>query len=163
MNFRYATAVGLTLLLTLLLSGLALAQDETESKTPWHSGNYFGVAGQFSVPTSAYAEKYTNGYGLQALVNYPWISVIDLSASVGWNRFPEGDDNSAQEIWEASMGMRFVLGAFFMNGEMGYFSNIDEWTFIPGLGARFDHWEFSLRPKAAGANTWTSFRVGYYF
>jgi len=149
----------------MLVSGvtLALAQDEVEPRAPWHPGNYWGVGAQASFPTSYFNDKYSTGYGVHGLFNYPLVPLIDLSASVGWNHFPGSNATAATDIWEAALGTRFALGAFFMNGEMGYFSKIDEWNFIPGLGVRYDHWEISLRLKAAGSHTWTSLRLGYYF
>ena len=149
----------------LLIGGTtgAMAADESGVRAPWHSGNYWGVGAQLSLPYQDFADKYTTGYGLQGLYNYPLIPLLDLSASVGWNHFPREADGAGLDIWEMSFGARFALGAFFMNGETGYFSKVDDWSFIPGLGLRYDHWEVSLRTKAVGGSSWHGLRLGHYF
>jgi hypothetical protein len=152
---------GLVILLTLLAAAGAAAQEAPE-RAPWHPGTYFGVGAQATFPTSDFGDKYETGFGVQGMFNYPLIPLIDLAASVGWNHFPAGQVTEAVDIWEFTAGPRFALGTFFMNGETGYFSEVDEWNFVPGLGLRFKHWEYSLRVKAA-TNSWTSLRVGYYF
>ena len=150
----------------LLLCGVAsgaVAADEAKPRAPWHSGNYWGLGAQVSPPRNDFADKYSTGYGLQGMYNYPLIPLLEVSASVGWNHFPQEADGAGIDIWETSLGARFALGAFFMSGEMGYFSKVDEWSYMPGLGLRYDHWEFSLRVKAVGSNSWSGLRVGYYF
>ncbi|MFT5316481.1 MAG: hypothetical protein ACI9UK_002327, partial [Candidatus Krumholzibacteriia bacterium] len=129
----------------------------------WHPGNYWGVAAQSTFPRSDFGIDYNTGYGLQGIFDYPLIPLIDLSGSIGWNRFGGKDDRPAIDIWEVALGARFAVGVFFMNGEAGYYTKVDEWNYIPGLGLRFDHWEYSLRTKVAGNSTWSTFRVGYYF
>jgi len=141
----------------------AEAASTSPEHAPWHSGNYWGVGVQSTIPTSDSRNRYATGYGVQGMYNYPLIPLIDISASAGWNHFPEGNDVQSLDMWEVAAGMRFAVGAFFMNGELGYYSKIDETAFIPGLGLRNTHWEASIRAKAAGANTWTTLRLGYYF
>jgi len=139
------------------------AQNTAPARAPWHPGNFWGVGVQASLPHNDFADKFSSGYGLQGMFNYPLIPLIDLSGSVGWNHFPGADDGAGADIWEFAFGARLALGVFFMNGEVGYFSKVDETNFIPGLGLRFAHWEFAARTKAVGSNTWSGLRVGYYF
>ncbi len=156
----------LTLVLLGMLTGAAAAADPepaAKEHLRWHSGNYWGAGVQISQPYQDFADQYSTGYGLQGMFNYPLIPVIDLSASVGWNHFPQEGDGAGIDIFELSAGARFALGVFFMNGEAGFYSKVEEWSFVPGLGLRFDHWEYSFRIKAAGGNSWSGFRVGYYF
>ncbi len=157
----------ITVFLAMFSTGQALAQAEapaeTKEKVAWHSHNYFGAGAQVSFPRSSYGNSYTTGFGMQGMFDYPLIPLLDICGSVGWNHFPHVDDGSTIDVWETALGLRFVLGAFFMNGEMGHFSKVDESSFIPGLGMRYDHWEFSFRSKATGSSTWSTFRVGYYF
>jgi len=143
-------------------------QETTPTPAPprtksWHPGNYWGVGGQTTFPRSSFGINYKTGYGLQGMFNYPLIPLIDLSASVGWNHFDGEDDRPGIDIWELAFGARFAVGVFFMNGEAGYFTELEEWNYIPGLGLRFDHWEYSLRTKVAGDSIWSTFRIGYYF
>ncbi len=143
--------------------GGASAQGDNPEHAPWHSGNYWGAGAQITLPRGVFRDDYANGFGLQGLFNYPLIALIDLSGSVGWNHFSGANDGDGIDIWELGFGGRFALGVFFMSGEMGYFSRVDEWNFVPGLGLRFDHWEFSLRTKAVHDTSWSSLRLGYYF
>ena len=133
------------------------------ARSPWHSGNYWGLAGQVSLPRGVFKDNFSTGYGLQGVFDYPLIPFLDLSGSLGWNHFPGADDGAGADVWEGTFGVRFVLGVFFMNGEMGYFSKVDESSFIPGLGVRTDHWEISARSKAAGSNTWSGIRLVRFF
>jgi len=128
-----------------------------------YSGHYWGAAAQVSAPRGAFKDDFSTGYGLQGVVDYPLIPLLDLTGSLGWNHFPGVGDGGGADIWEITFGARFVLGSFFMNGEMGYFSQVDEGNFIPGLGFRSDHWELSVRTKAAGSNAWSSFRLVRFF
>jgi len=160
--FRKVLIVVFVVAMTVVAT-VAMAQTEANPRAPWHSGNYWGAGAQLSIPTSDFSNKYSNGYGLQGLFNYPLIPLIDLSGNIAWNHFPDANDGDGIDIWEFAFGGRFALGAFFMNGEMGYFSKIDEWNFVPGLGLRYDHWEFAVRIKAVGDTSWTGLRVGYYF
>lgn len=156
-------ALGIAIMCCAVCAGTAGAQPAAEARAPWHSGNYFGVAAQTTFPRSLFDVDYQQGLGLQGLFNYPLIPLLDLSGSLGWNHFPRDGEDDGIDIWELAFGARFALGVFFMNGEVGYFSQIDQSSFIPGLGVRLEHWEFSLRSKVAGSDTWSTFRVGYYF
>ena len=147
----------------LALGATGVGAQETGDRAPWHPGTYFAAGAQFSFPYDRFADDYQTGYGLQAIFDYPWVPLLDWSASVGWNHFGAKGDNDAVDVWEAAAGLRFVLGRFFMNGEVGWFSEVDDTTFIPGLGWRTERWEISLRTKAAGSNAWTSVRFGWYF
>jgi len=130
---------------------------------PWHSGNYWAVGAQLTYPNGDFNKKYSAGHGLQAVLDYPVIPLFDLTGSVGWNHFPHQHQGSGIDIWEFTVGGRFALGAFFMSGESGYFSKLNEWSYVPGIGLRYTHWEASVRIKVAGANTWSGLRLGYFF
>lgn len=142
------------------LNSAALAGPE---HAPWHAGSYWGLGAQWSYPQGDFRNEHSPGYGLQAALDYPLVPLLDLSGSVGWNHFPRAHTGAGVDIWEVTAGGRFALGAFFMNGEAGYFSKGREWGFVPGLGLRYTHWEVSLRTKVAGVNTWGGLRVVYFF
>jgi len=160
---RHVLFISLTVLTVILGAGAGLAQDVQPARAPWHSGNHWGVGAQFSYPYADFGDRFANGYGLQGLFDYPLIPLIDVCASVGWNRFPGAADGDGVNIWEVSFGGRFALGAFFMGSEMAYFSEVDQGSVVPSLGLRYDHWEVSVRFKAVGDNSWTGFRTGFYF
>ena len=162
---RYLKSLIPSLMFLAVLSSAAasVAQNAAKPRAPWHPGNHWGVGAQFSYPYAEFGDRYNNGYGLQGLFDYPLIPLLDLCASVGWNRFPGADDGAGINIWEVSFGARFALGAFFMGSEMGYFSKGDQGSIVPSMGLRYEHWEVSVRYKAVGSDTWTGLRVGYYF
>lgn len=151
------------LLISMVLLGSVPALAGEAGHAPWHPGHYWGAAVQVSVPRGVFKDRFSTGYGVQGVADYPLIPLLDLTGSAGWNHFPGANDGAGADVWEGTLGARFVLGVFFMNGEMGYYSNIDESSFVPGLGVRKDSWEFSLRTKAAGTNTWTSIRLVRFF
>ena len=155
--------IWLTALAMLSWTTLASAQNPPDPRAPMYGGNFFGVGAQLTYPFNDFGDDHSSGYGLQGLFNYPLIPLLDLSAALGWNHFPGANDGTSIDIWEMALGCRVALGAFFMNGEMGYFSKVDQWSFLPGLGLRYDHWEIALRVKAIGSDSWSSLRLGYYF
>jgi len=83
-----------------------------------------------------------------AIMDYPFIPLLDLTAGIGWNTFPDANEGEAADLWEFTGGMRFRMGVFFMSGELGYYTTIKETSFLPGLGLRFDHFEVALNFRA---------------
>lgn len=165
MTTRY---IGLVSLACLLVSCFfptgAVAQEQAEPPPDPTAGSAsFGVGLSAKYRNSAYGEVNDTGYGIQAFMDYPFIPLLDLTAGIGWNNFPEADERDAVEIWEFVGGMRFRMGVFFMSGEVGYYTNIDETSFLPGLGLRFEHFEVAWNIRAVSAGSWNGLRLGYYF
>jgi hypothetical protein len=158
-------SICLAVLLGLALAGAGPvgAQETPAPRAPWHQGRYWALGAQVSYPYSDFGDGHDTGYGLQAFVDYPWVPLLDLSGGVGWNRFGGRDGGETVEVWEMAAGLRFALGAFFMNGEIGWFSGVDDTTFIPGMGLRGERWEVSIRIKAAASTSWSTVRLGWYF
>ena len=122
-----------------------------------------GLGVKTSFPYAELDEKAKTGWGVVGIVDYPLIPFIDLTADLGYNHFPGEDDNPDVDVWNICFGGRFVLGAFFMGGETGYFSHVQEWSYVPSMGLRFGAFEGAIRYKAVGGASWTSLRFGYYF
>ncbi len=157
-----------SLLACLLVFGLstcaALAQEpEPGPSAPADPPPMFGAAFSLNYPYENFGEEHETGYGIHAIMIYPFIPLLDFTADIGWNRFPQADDGEAIDVWEFAGGMRFVMGVFFMSGEVGYYTEVEDTSFVPGLGLRFDRLEISLRVKAVTGGSWTGLRVGYYF
>ena len=89
--------------------------------------------------------------------------MLDLTAGIGWNHFPANEALESIDIWEFVGGMRFRMGVFFMSGEVGYYTEIEETSFLPGLGLKFDHFEVAFNVRAVSGGSWRGIRLGYYF
>ena len=124
---------------------------------------WYGAGVSTSFPFTVGNDYGAQGYGLHALVDRPMWPFINLSADVGWNHFPGNDDRESVDVWNLIFGGRFVLGVFFMGGETGYLSEVDNWGWVPSIGLRFEKLEFTVRHVTAGADAWTTLRAGYYF
>ncbi len=165
MLIRRAPLVALAFLLVCgLLPGIILAQ-AAEEETAGYQGNphIFGAAFTANHPFESFGEQHSTGYGFSAIMDYPFIPLLDFTATIGWNHFAGSNGGDDVDVWEFAGGRRFVMGVFFMSGEVGYYTEVDDTSFVPGMGLRFDQLEFGLRVKAVTGGSWTGFRVGYYF
>jgi len=50
-----------------------------------------------------------------------------------------------------------------MGGEGGYFTGVDEGSFVPSIGLRLGNFEFAVRWKSVGGSSWSGLRLGYFF
>jgi hypothetical protein len=50
-----------------------------------------------------------------------------------------------------------------MSGEVGYYTKVDDTSFLPGMGLRFTHLELAFNIRAVPSGSWTGLRLGYYF
>ncbi len=151
---------GLILILVCLLASTGLATAKT---WPGRQEKVLGIAGKVTFPFAGFGDKVNTGYGVAGIVDYPLIPFLDLTADVGYNHFSEGNSGAGADIWSLTFGGRFVLGSFFMGGETGYFSQADEWSYVPSVGLRFGKFEGAIRYKGVSGVNWTSVRLGYYF
>jgi len=160
---RHVLLIGLLLLLPVV----ALAQEPTsgaDARQAWVDAyRWLGGGVSTSFPYTNFGDDYNTGYGLHVLVDRPVVPLLNLSADLGWNHFPGNSDRESIDVWNLIFGGRFVLGAFFMGGETGYFSKVDSWGWVPSMGVRFERMEFAVRHETAGADAWTTLRFGYYF
>ncbi len=147
-------------LVLLLTSVSTVAQAKT---WPGREERVLGLGIKSTFPFSEFGNKTDNGWGVAGLVDYPLIPFIDLTADLGVTHFSGKNGGESVNVWNASFGGRFALGVFFMGGETGYFSYVEEWSFIPSMGLRFGSFEGSIGHKSVGGGNWTSLRFGYYF
>lgn len=159
----------MTLLFALLVialgAGHGLAQTEAEKPPTWvPRTDGFGVAAMLNLPNDEFGNRTDNGFGIHGVWVKPMIPLISLTADVGFNHFPSSDDGLPEvNVWEFTGGLRFEFGAFYMAGEGGYYTEIDESSFVPSLGLRFGKFEFAGRWKAVGGSSWTGLRLTYFF
>ena len=155
--------VFLSMILGGVLIGTALAQEEIVPRHEDKTIRHYGLAGMVSFPYDDLGDDQTTGYGIHGMWDYPWIPLLDLTADVGWNHFPGKEDNESVDVWEFTGGMRFVLGSFYMSGEVGYYTKVKSVSFVPGMGLRMGNLDLSFRYRAAKSTSWTGIRVGYFF
>jgi len=142
----------------------AAAQDQPAEGESWEDRPVaFGAGLTMKAPYGDYGNDYKTGYGIMGFVEYPFIPLIDLTAGIGWNHFSAEGPLEALDIWEFVGGARLRLGVFFMSGEVGYYTNIEETSFLPGMGLRFTHFELALNIRAVSGGSWRGLRLGYYF
>ncbi len=142
----------------------AFAQEQAAPPPdPTEGSASFGAGLTAKSRTPTYGESNDTGYGIMLFMDYPFIPLLDLTAGIGWNNFPDANEGDEVVIWEFVGGMRFRMGVFFMSGEIGYYTNIDETSFLPGLGLRFEHFEVAWNIRAVPDGSWNGLRLGYYF
>jgi hypothetical protein len=148
------------LLLVLLVS---LSANAYAKAWPGREERILGLGVKSTFPFDSFGDEVNTGLGVVGIVDYPLIPLIDLTAEVGYSHFAGESDRPSVDVWNICVGGRLALGVFFMGGETGYFSSVDEGSFIPSMGLRFGRFEGSVRHKAVGGSNWTSLRFGYYF
>jgi hypothetical protein len=141
----------------------AWAQDQPPAAEPATKSVSFGGALAAKFPNESFAIQYDTGYGIYGIMDYPLIPLLDLAAGIGWNHFPAGAAGDAIDVWEFVGGARVRLGVFFMSGEVAYYTEIKETSFLPGLGLRFKHFEVAFNVRAVSGGSWQGLRLGYYF
>jgi hypothetical protein len=130
----------------------------------WHPRNEGFAAGLVAnIPNADFGRRSQTGFGIQGFYVRPLLPLVTVTASAGYNRFPGEGELPAADVWSFTGGLRFEFGAFYMSGEGGYYTEIDEGGFVPGIGLHLGRFEAAARWKASGNSTWTSLRLGYYF
>jgi hypothetical protein len=160
--FRYAIVI-LLVACSPYCSGAAAQDQPAPAPGPGDNSASFGAGLTMKYPYESFGDDFNTGYGLQAIMDYPFIPLLDVTAGIGWNHFPEGDAQEALDIWEFTAGARLRLGVFFMSGEVGYYTKVDDTSFLPGMGLRFTHLELAFNIRAVPSGSWTGLRLGYYF
>lgn len=165
MNHRRFSFVSLFVVVAVgVFYSVAAAQDSSPpTEDSGQKSASFGVGLSMKYPYESFGDSYNTGFGIQGLFAYPLIPLLDITANVGWNHFGKDDAEESIDIWEFVGGLRFVMGVFFMSGEVGYYTEVDETSFLPGLGLKFDHFEIAFNVRAVSSGSWSGLRLGWYF
>jgi len=148
------------LILGFLISSIGLASAKTWAGREERN---LGLALHTSFPYAEFGEEYKTGWGVSGIFDYPLIPFIDLTADVGYTRYSSDKGGDGIDVWNLVFGARFALGVFFMGGETGYFTFVEEWSYVPSMGLRFGAFEGAIRYKSVHGASWTTLRFGYYF
>jgi hypothetical protein len=166
MRARFWTMVSILTVAVGALSPTAVGAQESSAPPPVYEARSpfnYGVGLAINYPFDSFGDEVDTGYGLHGMLDYTFIPLLHFIADLGWNHFSGNEFRESVDILEITFGAKFQFGAFFMGGETGYYSQVDEWSFVPSLGARFTRLEIALRIKAVGGGSWTGLRIGYYF
>lgn len=163
---RFVRILPLLLVISALLflsTGVA-AQEASETPSPSETKhNIWGAGLSMKYPYESFGDEYETGFGIHALMDYPLMPLFSLTGDIGYNHFPKGQAGESIDVWEFVGGMRFVMGVFFMSGEVGYYSQLKETSFLPGLGLKFEHFEIAWNIRAVPSGSWSGLRFGYFF
>ena len=148
-----------------MTAGTVAAQSPAEEAPVYQarSEHTYGVGLMMNYPFDSFGNEYNTGWGLHGMVDYVFIPLLHFVGDVGWNHFPGNDNREALDVFEFTFGAKFQFGAFFMGGESGYYTEVNEWSFVPSMGLRFSRFEVAFRIKAVGGSSWNGLRLGYYF
>lgn len=142
---------------------LAWAQAPQDRQGWVDSYRNLGVGVTTTFPFQEFGDEYQTGYGLHLLADYPLIPLLNFTANAGYSHFGRVNEGDEIGVFSLVFGGKIMFGPAFMGGETGYFTEVDEWSWVPSFGLRIQELEFSLRYKSSGAGTWTTLRAGYYF
>jgi len=135
-----------------------------EARAAWVDDyRWLGAGLSVSFPYAEFGDKFNTGYGAHIIVDKPLWPLINLSGDLGYTHFAGNEEHESADIWNLLIGARLAFGAFFIGGEGGWFTEVDDLGWVPSMGVRFEKVEFELRWVTSGSNSWTTLRAGYYF
>ena len=116
-----------------------------------------GARGKLLLPTGDFDREVTTGWGAAAVGDFTLIPLIKLRGEVGYNHFdgedPDGDQvYEDRDIWNFGIGGRLQLPIVYLSLDGMYFTDIDEFSVLPGLGLRFLFLDLGARYKWTGEN-----------
>ena len=116
-----------------------------------------GARGKILLPTGDFNDVAKTGWGLAATGDFTLIPLVKLRGEVGYNKF-DGEDRSDGttiddwNIWSFLIGARLQLPIIYFSLDGGYYTEIDEFSLLPGLGFRFLFLDVGGRYKWTGEN-----------
>ena len=147
-----------TVFLLVLLPGRAEAQFD------------IGARAKLLLPTGSFGDDLAEtGWGLAGTGDFTIIPLVKLRGEIGYNQFDakdgavwEGESIDRFNIWNFLIGARLQLPIIYLSFDGAYYTEIDEFSFLPGLGARFLFLDVGGRYKWTGEN-WFEIFGGVYF
>ncbi len=118
-----------------------------------------GARGKILLPTGDFNDVAKTGWGLAATGDFTIIPLIKLRGEVGYNQFDaengaswDGEPIDRFDIWSFLIGARLQLPILYLSLDGGYYTKIDEFSLLPGLGLRFLFLDVGGRYKWTGEN-----------
>jgi hypothetical protein len=135
-----------------LIAALALVAVPQEASAQFD----IGVRGKVMFPTGDFDKKADTGWGLAATGDFTVIPLIKIRGEAGYNSFGGKVDGLTNyddwNIWSFMIGARLQLPIIYFSLDGGYYTEIDEFSVLPGLGFRFLFIDVGGRYKASGEN-----------
>jgi hypothetical protein len=115
-----------------------------------------GARGKVMFPTGDFSDEAETGWGLAATGDFTLIPLVKLRGEAGYNKFGgkevEGDQHEDLNIWSFMIGARLQLPIIYFSLDGAYYTEIDEFSLLPGLGLRFLFLDVGGRYKWTGEN-----------
>ena len=118
-----------------------------------------GARGKIMFPTGDFSDVAETGWGLAATGDFTLIPLVKLRGEAGYNQFDakdgaqwEGESIDKFDIWSFMIGARLQLPIIYFSLDGAYYTKIDEFSLLPGLGFRFLFLDVGGRYKWTGEN-----------
>ncbi|HPF71876.1 MAG TPA: hypothetical protein PLQ13_14480 [Candidatus Krumholzibacteria bacterium] len=131
----------------------------------------FGIGANVAAPTGDFGDFFKAGYGIHAVYQQGLTPLATLTGDFGWTTFSSEDVTIGSvtiggediDVWNATAGARFAVLPLGLGAEVGYFSEVEEWSFVPTAGMTFSKIDLSARWKATGDAKWFEVRAAFMF
>jgi hypothetical protein len=115
-----------------------------------------GARGKILFPTGDFSDVAETGWGLAATGDFTVIPLIKIRGEAGYNSFGGKIDGLTNyddwNIWSFMIGARLQLPIIYFSLDGAYYTEIDEFSLLPGLGLRFLFLDVGARYKWNDAN-----------
>lgn len=123
-----------------------------------------GLGIGWKIPTGDFGELYDGGYGANAAFLFPLAPTVTGWGEIGYTRFNNKLSSLGDiDVWGFNAGARVGLGALYLGGEIGYFTEIDDFGLTPVVGIGVAMLDFSARYKLTGDANWWDLRASISF
>jgi hypothetical protein len=135
---------------------------------PGRAEAQFAVGGRAKMllPTGDFDDVAKTGWGAAATGDFTLVPLIKLRGEVGYNRFDGETDGETSyddwNIWNFGIGARLQLPIVYISLDGSYYTKIDEFSVLPGIGARILFLDVGARYKWTGEN-WVEIFGGVSF
>jgi hypothetical protein len=135
---------------------------------PGRAEAQFAVGGRAKMllPTGDFDDVAKTGWGAAATGDFTLVPLIKLRGEVGYNRFDGETDGETTyddwNIWNFGIGARLQLPIVYISLDGSYYTKIDEFSVLPGIGARILFLDVGARYKWTGEN-WVEIFGGVSF
>ncbi len=115
-----------------------------------------GARAKLLFPTGGFDDLAKTGWGAAATGDFTLLPLVKLRGEVGYNRF-DGETNGDTtyddwNIWNFGVGARLQLPIIYISLDGSYYTEIDEFSVLPGAGFRFLFLDVGARYKWTGEN-----------
>ena len=119
----------------------------------------FGIGLGYRLPSSNFGDLYDGGFGANVAMFFPVAPKIAVYGDVGYTQFQgkeiiAGIDADNLNVWGFNAGAKFSLTNLYFGGELGYFTEVDEFSLSPLVGIGLGPIDVSARYKLGDFNWW---------